>query len=268
VLQQTAVLRRVHPVAEVGSTQDLALALAREGEPSGTVVLTDHQRSGRGRQGRRWDDVRGGGSLAMTVLIDTPPRGVTLVPHALGLAVAKVARRLTGVQVVLKWPNDVVVRVADAESPGSRKLAGILVQREHLGDRDVLLAGIGLNVDHRGQPTESDRTCLATLGHDAAADDGSEREGLLVAVLLELDVQLGRLHADPAALLADYRRLSDTIGRHVDVELHGGRRRSGIAKDVNDEGALVVEVDGQPEVVLSGTVRDHRPPDVTPDVTP
>ena len=45
---------RVEYHAEVGSTNDIALARAAAGAPHGTVIVAGMQRAGRGRQGRDW----------------------------------------------------------------------------------------------------------------------------------------------------------------------------------------------------------------------
>jgi biotin-(acetyl-CoA carboxylase) ligase len=47
------------------------------------------------------------------------------------------------------------------------------------------------------------------------------------------------------------------LGRHVDIELPDGRRLTGTVQDIDPSGALLVEVGGRIEVVVSGTVRDH-----------
>jgi len=268
VLARAKVVGAVHGVTEVGSTQDVALQLARDAAPSGTVVVADRQLHGRGRQGRRWDDAPDGGSLAMTVLLDVPPYGATLVALAVGLAVTDAAGRLSGAQdgrVALKWPNDVVVRGGSgSEDTTLRKLAGILVQRENIasGDaareeaRDVLLVGIGLNVDHRALPPVADRICLAALHSVQPA-----RDSILAGLLEAIDARLAQLLSDsergPESVLRAYRAASDTLGRQVDIDLPDGRRFTGTASDVDAGGALVVEVDGQSEVVVTGTVRDH-----------
>jgi len=273
VLGRATVLAALHGVAEVDSTQDVALDLARDGAASGTVVVADRQVLGRGRRGRRWDDAPDGGSLAMTVLLDAPARDVTLVPLAAGLAVADAVTRLPGVPggvpggraAVLKWPNDVVVRTEQAShGPGAvlRKLAGILVQLERVGTRDVLLIGVGLNVDHRALPPVADRICVATLqGLPAGRALPAGRGEILAGVLEALDGRLQQLLGDPdhgpTASLDAYRAASDTLGRHVDVDLLDGRRLTGTVLDVDATGALVVEVDGRTETVVAGTVREH-----------
>lgn len=251
-------LRAVLAVGKVGSTQDVASERAAEGLEDGTVVLADHQVAGRGRRGRSWEDDPGGGTLALTVVLDVRDRdrdlarSTALTPHALGLAVVIACSSVipAGRVLRLKWPNDVVVRVSDRTA--ARKVAGVLVERERLGDRDVLLCGIGLNVDVRGSMPMPDRTCLAAL-------DGvpPSRPALLAALLRALDDTLARLTEDPAGLLERYRDRCETIGRSVEVILPDGRRIVGTVTGIDDAGRLVVEVGGRTEVVLAGTVRDH-----------
>src|SRR3954470_24844013 len=75
-------------VAETGSTNADALALAREGAAEGIVLVADHQTAGRGRQGRSWV-APPGASLLTTVLL-RPPAGVAgSTTMAVGLAAAE-----------------------------------------------------------------------------------------------------------------------------------------------------------------------------------
>jgi BirA family transcriptional regulator, biotin operon repressor / biotin---[acetyl-CoA-carboxylase] ligase len=259
VLAGTAVLRRVVPVGEVGSTQDVALALAGDGAADGTVVVADRQVAGRGRLGRRWDDRPDGGTLALTVILDVaglPGDAVALVPHALGLGVTAACAALvpSAEPPRLKWPNDVVVRAADGGQV--RKLCGVLVERERVtgpdGPRDVLTGGVGIDVDLRGGAEAPDRTCLATL-----AAGVPERGRLLAAVLGGLDDALRVLRRSPEELLVRYRELSDTLGRRVVVDLPGEDAIVGVATAIDGHGRLVVMTsDGASRVVLAGTVRD------------
>jgi BirA family biotin operon repressor/biotin-[acetyl-CoA-carboxylase] ligase len=265
-LEAASIVRAAHGAGEVGSTQDLALALARDGSPSGTVVVADHQTAGRGRSGRRWDDRAGGGTLAMTVLLDATALGdVALVPHALGVAVVEACTGSTvgAPPLRLKWPNDVVHRV-DASSP-ARKLCGVLVEREQVrtgsDDRDVLLCGIGIDVDLR-DGSAPDRVCLAEL-----CGATPDRAALLAAVIAAIDDALTTLVDAPSQLLARYRTLSDTIGRTVSVAPLASRdagsvtpaRTVGVAVGIDDAGRLLVTTDGATRAILSGTVRDLGP---------
>src|SRR5687767_3848124 len=96
--------------AEVGSTNDVALALALAGAPEGTSVLAGQQVSGRGRRGRSWFSPPGAG-LYLSVVVRPPDaaRAMSLVTIGAGVAVARAVRAVTGLPVELKWPNDVVI---------------------------------------------------------------------------------------------------------------------------------------------------------------
>lgn len=258
VLRDNRVVRRLHHVAEVDSTQDVLRRLASDGAAHGTVLVADLQRSGRGRSGHRWDDDPAGGNLALSLLLDVevPPlvgTDVTILPHALGLAVldasASVVSEVSGLR--LKWPNDVVHRSA-ATAP-SRKLAGVLVERERImrdhGPRDMLVCGIGINVDLDG-PSPVDRIDLATL-----AGERPDRAHLLGALLGALDRTI-RLLGAPAEVLERFRRVSDTLGRAVRVEVPGHGPLIGVATGIDDAGRLLVTTGGVTHAILSGTVRD------------
>ena len=52
----------------IGSTSDVALALAVDGDPGVVVVIADEQTAGRGRLGRRWFSPPGSGLYVSTVL--------------------------------------------------------------------------------------------------------------------------------------------------------------------------------------------------------
>jgi BirA family biotin operon repressor/biotin-[acetyl-CoA-carboxylase] ligase len=127
---------RVH-LRRTDSTNKRARELALAGAPHGTLVTAAEQSAGRGRQGRRWS-APAGSSILMSLLLRSVPR---LLPLMAALAVCDVA----GERAMVKWPNDVVVKLdGGAGAPGLAKLAGILVEARPQQGWAVL--GIGLNV--------------------------------------------------------------------------------------------------------------------------
>ena len=196
------------------STNQRARELAVRGAPHGTVVTASEQTAGRGRQGRRWS-APPGSALLMSVVLREPPR---LLPLAAAVAVASVA----GEGARIKWPNDVQV--------DGRKVAGILVEGRPQERWAVL--GIGLNVAVRLEdlPPELHETA-GTLGLTPA-----DVEPTLERVLRELEAWLGR---DEAEVLEAWRARDGLRGR--EISWAGGR---GVAAGVDDDGRLLVEVEG------------------------
>ena len=123
------------------STQDV---LRGTDLPEGAVALTEHQTSGRGREGRTWEDVAGT-SLLLSLLLRPPAvlpaQQLSLV---VGLAVADAVEERRGAAEI-KWPNDVLV--------GGRKVAGVLLE----AIEGTVVCGIGVNVsqDESELPTGS-----------------------------------------------------------------------------------------------------------------
>jgi hypothetical protein len=117
--------------------------MAVAGCPAGTAVVAEEQTAGQGRHGHSWHSEPHAGLYVSVVLrLSLPPESLPTLTLALGLATAEAISRVCDVSADLRWPNDVMI--------GDRKTAGILVQ---LVD-SVAIAGIGVNVNHTGFPTE------------------------------------------------------------------------------------------------------------------
>lgn len=260
-------------VAETGSTNADVMALAHDGAPEGVVVVADHQTAGRGRRSRPWV-APAGGSLLLSVLLRPPAAAAGAVTMATGVALAEAVERVAGVAPGLKWPNDLVL-----PGPGDRKLAGILAEadwpagstvsggwREPAAhERAVVVVGVGLNVSWP-QPSAGNGGAeeLVAVADTAVALNwvgaDVDRVDLLVAFLRRLDERYGELvGTGPAAVIAEWRRRSATLGRRVRVDL-GGDDVEGSAIDVTEAGHLVVEtLGGDRRTIAVGDVVHLRP---------
>lgn len=249
----------VHHLDEVSSTHDDALARLKDGEVAGVVVVADRQTRGRGRAGRGWEDGPGPeSSLMLTATVRAPSGAVTLAPLAAGLALADAVDHLdllpevegVGERLRLKWPNDVMV--------DDRKCAGILVERHLVDDPnggepvDVLLLGIGTDVDWRGTDRTGERAAWTSLAE--AREGDVDRFALLGALLEALARRVAAVDDAPSALLADYRRRCLTLGQDVEAQGVGGSAISGFAVDVDDAGRLLVDTGRERIAITAGDV--------------
>lgn len=278
-------------VVEVtGSTNaDLAVRAREEpGVPAGTVLVADHQVSGRGRRGRSWSFPPRSG-LAVSVLLRPGPDAARWpwLPLLAGTALVAALERTAGLETGLKWPNDVLVGPPEAE----RKLAGVLADVVATPHGPALVLGVGLNVtagaDELPVPTA---TSLRLAGASC-----TDRDPLLRAYLRALAERLrgweaaggdaevasaesadgtaadrsgpdrsgadGSVGAPPrTSPAAQYRAVCRTLGRRVQLQLPGRPPVSGFARDVDGAGRLVVERDdGLREAFAAGDVEHLRP---------
>jgi BirA family biotin operon repressor/biotin-[acetyl-CoA-carboxylase] ligase len=228
-------------VASTGSTNADLLARAGldAGFAEGQVLVAEEQTAGRGRLGRSWASVPGA-SLTFSVLLRPAPvpggrRG--WLPLITGVAVASAVRAVAGVDAVLKWPNDVLV--------GERKLAGILAEQSP--DGSAVVIGTGLNV---ATPADALPASPAGLPATSLLVEGApvSRDALLVALLGQLERWYLAFRADPdpvrTGVLDAYRSLSATLGQAVRVEMPAGRVVTGVARDVDPDGRLLVQETG------------------------
>ena len=221
----------------VTSTQDEVRFWAdseRGPAPHGAVVVAERQTAGRGRRGRVWDTTHG--TLAFSVLLREALSLTDLVrmPLAAGVALYAACTAL-GVPCGLKWPNDLL-------TPDGRKLAGILLEADLRGEearRAVL--GIGINV--------------GTAPEGAAHLHESVPDLTRAAVLAEVLFQLEHWLAQPApAIIAAWKAASLTLGRPVRVTTARGTVE-GVARDLDEQGNLLVETAAGLETVSAGDVQ-------------
>ena len=224
----------------LASTQDRARALAAAGAgPS--VVIADVQGAGQGTRGRSWESPAGA-SLLASWLFRPSPAEPGLFALLAGVAVARALERLGMREASLKWPNDVEV--------GQKKVAGALAHATTDGEGGSLVLGIGVNVHQRLDDFPADlRTSATSL---ALAGQTADRLSLFVDLTRELDRVAAP--AERVAALAEWRARSAVLGREVEVTREGRPVVRGVARDIADDGALLV---GSERVVV-GDVRALR----------
>jgi BirA family biotin operon repressor/biotin-[acetyl-CoA-carboxylase] ligase len=236
----------------IGSTNRHLLQEARGGAAEGTVVVADHQESGRGRLDRAWV-APPGSSLLVSVLLrpDLPLERLHLLTAVVALAAADACASEAGVEVGLKWPNDLVV--------GARKLGGILAETQLEGSRArAVVVGLGVNVNW-GPQLEGTELGAEAVSLDHLAGRQVDRTRLLVALLTGLEDRYRALanRAGQLAQAGEYRRRCTTLGRVVRVEL-ADETFTGTVADVTDEGHLLVDVGMCMRTVTAGDVLHLR----------
>ncbi len=228
----------------IDSTNTRAAELAAGGAPEGTVVMARQQTRGRGRMGREWISPVDSGLYFSLILrpqkklADVPP--ITL---GVGVAAAKALFATAGVEVGLKWVNDLV--------HDGKKLGGILAEMPANIKPQAIIIGIGINVKLNpvDLPAElKDRVTWLEAITDAPLD--------MNAVTAELCFQLEEVYN---ALMQDriertldeWRALSVTLGKTIKFA-SGGRDRTGTAVDITQSGALIVQTEENGQIELTG----------------
>ena len=223
---------RVHHVETIGSTNDEAVRFAMEGAAAGLIVSADQQTRGRGRLGRTWQSATG--NLQMSILLRPDCRlylasQLSLLASVV-LADVLIASGPKGLDLSLKWPNDVLI--------GDAKVAGILL--ESAGDKDgkldYVVLGIGLNIAFAPDGLPYPVTSLKAENFPSR----SPREWLC-DYAHALSIWLDRWQRDGFAVVrAAWRERSHRLGKPIRLKT-GHQEIEGYFVDLTDAGALVIE---------------------------
>ena len=229
--------RPLYVYEQVGSTNDEARLLARQGAVEGTTVIASVQTSGRGRRGRAWHSPAGGLWLSVVLHPRLAREQWPLLGLAASVGTTDAVADVAGVPVRVKWPNDLMIE--------DHKLGGVLIE----ASGTAAIAGIGINANVAPAALDSDTrgtSLLGRLGHPVDLAD------LACAVLGRFEWHYDLLHSDPEALLARWRERDVTLGRQVRV--WGAQDLEGVAEGVDDRGALLVRTPEGLQRVVAGDV--------------
>jgi BirA family biotin operon repressor/biotin-[acetyl-CoA-carboxylase] ligase len=228
------IARPLRVIAEIGSTNDAAMAAGQRGEPEGLAILADRQTSGRGRLGRSWSSVPGVGIYTSILLRpQAPPARAPLLTLMAGLATVDAIECIGTATPDLKWPNDVLCV--------GRKVAGILTEMATIGQeiRHVVI-GVGINVRHRTVdfPAEIEPTATSI---ELAVGRRVDRGEVVAALYNAMDRWYTVFRSEGThRIVQQARRRTATLGRPVTVLADDGRWQ-GMALDLDTDGALLVQ---------------------------
>lgn len=196
----------------------------------GSCCLAEYQTGGRGRLGRTWvSPFARNLYCSLTWQFDDGIAALEGLSLAVGVAVRRALAGLGAADVRLKWPNDLLRE--------GRKLGGILV--EVTGDPQGLcrtVIGIGINVAMPAAASSAIDQPWADLSGLRIA-----RDALAAATLAEL---LPLLRDFPSHGFAAHRAEWESLDHYRDrpiVVTAGANRFAGIARGVDERGALAVE---------------------------
>jgi BirA family biotin operon repressor/biotin-[acetyl-CoA-carboxylase] ligase len=219
-------------VLEAESTNILIKEQADRGAPEGTIALSEGQKKGRGRKGRTWFSPHLE-NIYLSFLL-RPPIPLVEAPRLTLLTAVVAAENLlasTGLQVTIRWPNDIYYR--------EKKLAGVLAEiKAEMDLVDYVAVGIGINVNTERFPEKLKNDATSIFLETGKPFSRSE---LITDFLNRFEAAYFRfLETGFAPVCKKWKSLSDMLGRQVRVDRPAGHC-CGEVTDVDDEGALLIK---------------------------
>lgn len=230
----------------IDSTNNYSKRIAKEAA-HGTVIISEEQSGGRGRLGRNWASPKGEG-IWMSVILkpEIPPTEGMKMTQIAAAAVCNAIRSITGLEVFIKWPNDLVVN--------GKKVCGILTEMAgELTRIEYLIVGIGINANNEAFPEE-----FQHIATSLAQEKGEkiDRKALILHLLKEFEelyrdyIQKGTLEKTIGVI----RNYSAVLGKSI-IIIKGEERLKAMVLAINEDGLLEVKYEnGKKELLISGEV--------------
>jgi len=243
-------LRHLEIFDEIESTNSHLFAKTDLPVGRADACIAEYQSAGRGRRGRGWTAPYGSGlCLSLSWQFPETPRQIGALSLAAGVGVLRVLRQERLGEIGLKWPNDIVF--------GGRKLGGILIElrAETAGPAYVVL-GLGLNFRLSAQARraiQASGVAPVDLGEiRAAAAPG--RNALAAAIVSQWLAVLSEFQQQGfRPFMSEWREADALAGQAVRV-IAGEQSRDGIARGIDEDGALLLETPAGLVRLVSGEV--------------
>jgi len=245
-VKSKALIQKCQLESTVTSTNELARQQAEAGNASGLVILAEQQTQGRGRRGRQWVSPYGCNLYASLVWgFDGGVQAVEGLSLAVGVAARRAAVRCGIEEIKLKWPNDLLWE--------KKKVGGILL--EIVGDPAgfcQVVIGVGINI---GMPEEHANDIdqkWADLNQLSEKRVG--RNELAGALIDEILLLLSNYHEVGFTTYRDEWVSHDAYANEPVRLLLVSKTKEGVARGVNEAGALRLDVDGEIQVFSGGEI--------------
>jgi len=240
--------KKVYAFWSVSSTNDFAYRRATQGEEEGALVIAEQQERGRGRKARVWDSQFGKG-LWFSVIIrpNLPSCKSGLIPFLAGLSIADAINNLTGLQVDLKWPNDIMIN--------NKKCCGVLSE-VHFDNGNIafIILGIGINVNHNpGDWSENLNGTATSLRIEKKAR--VNRAELLNEILTQFEQNYKHVKHDSFDSLIDqWKKRCSKFKKNITI-LQEDKKISGIFFDLDKQGCLLLKTQrGELKKIVAGDI--------------
>jgi len=230
----------------IDSTNDYLMRNIRKHPIQGQVCVAEHQSAGRGRRGRQWVSPYGSHVyMSMYWYLEQGMSAAMGLSVVAALAVSDAIKALYQIDVELKWPNDIYIK--------GTKLAGILIDLEGQALEPChCVIGLGINVNMPCHSAESiDQPWTDLQSHFSQQID----RNVLVAKLIDCLTRRLVEHSEQGIsnMLNDWQGADIYLNKAVRL-ITGEKETLGVCRGINNQGALLLEIDGVVKPIYGGEV--------------
>ncbi|MBQ6897575.1 MAG: biotin--[Clostridia bacterium] len=236
--------RSIISVPETASTNnDIKDIIKKSGSPVFSAVTAERQTAGRGRLGRSFLSPVGGLYFSASYPLTGKEANIPFLTLLAGLAVNEAIRELTGINTLIKWPNDIYLN--------NKKLCGILTELVTFRGLTAIV-GIGLNLTETDFPEEIRDIATSFAKEGISPPEKTELIKKITEILDRLVYEEYSLYNVNKNITAELKEKSYSLGKTVSYRL-ADESITGVVTDIRSTGAAVITLpDGTEKEIFCG----------------
>jgi len=224
---------------EIDSTNRFAQSLLEAGNvTNGTAIMADYQTAGKGQKGNKWESEPGKNMLASFIFFPDflNTQSLFIINQLVSVAICEVLENYTKAPFSIKWPNDILF--------GERKIAGVLVENSLRGNaiqHSIIGVGVNLNQTTFSEYKPKAISLLSIDGNQVNhIDEFTMQLRNSISGFFEcLESDSGKQYEITKAYMGRLFGLNQTRRFFYD-----GKLSDGIIKGVDENGQLIMEIEG------------------------
>jgi BirA family biotin operon repressor/biotin-[acetyl-CoA-carboxylase] ligase len=204
------------------------------------VVMTHTQTDGYGKFGREWISRNGNftATFAVDVMVNHCDFGK--ISMLVCIQLCEVLNKLTGLKGGrIKWPNDILLN--------KKKIGGVLIEKIE----ETLLFGIGLNLNYSPELTNAAYIAGNVLDEVGVTIEPEILLDELSEYFASFETRFNEISA--ADVRQKYMTLLEGVGHEIKVVTRH-ETLMGRLQDINSDGALVLDMNGEHKLIYSADV--------------
>lgn len=209
------------------------------------IILAEHQSNGYGRFKRQWLDLGGENIfMSMCLKLDGFNENIVGITQFTALILAKTFE-IYGIQPTIKWPNDIHVN--------GRKISGILAESVIKNSKlEGIVLGLGININSDEKLFDSVSQKVTSLSTEVSKKINKDEFIENLVQKFEADYEK---FLDNGFLIFknEYISYLNCIDKEISVKNYD-KTFTGIARNVSDNGLLILETNGELKEISAGDI--------------
>lgn len=204
-------------------------------------VIAKTQTAGVGRRGNVWVSNEGMAifSFALKEAENISLEEYMRLPLIVGISVLSGLKKIEDLDYKFKWTNDIYL--------DDKKLCGILVEKT----KDFFIIGIGININNSDFGYAQDRA----ISLKNKTGNFYRIEDIIFCIINEFKRYFSEDWSFVLKEINSYNYLKD---KEIEIVKYGESLGIGVAKDIAEDGRLIVEIDGQEKLFNIGEIHIRK----------